>query len=61
MKYAVELTAGACRRVGRPVDRLDLWRQAQARAAPACLAISQSGKSPDIVAMAQGAQAPAAR
>ena len=33
LKYAVELTAGIAGRLARPVDRLDLWRQAEARAA----------------------------
>ncbi len=44
------------RRLGRSVDRLDLWRASCRLDGSACLAISQSGKSPDIVAMAEAAQ-----
>lgn len=56
MKYAVELTAGlAVASVGPSVA--SIYGAKLKLAGSACLAISQSGKSPDIVAMAQAAKA----
>ncbi|CAN7275067.1 SIS domain-containing protein [Mesorhizobium sp. LjNodule214] len=56
MKYAVELTAGlAVASVGPSIA--SIYGAKLRLAGSACLAISQSGKSPDIVAMAQAARA----
>lgn len=56
VKYAVELTAGlAVASVGPSVA--SVYGRRLRLAGSACLAISQSGKSPDIVAMAEGARA----
>ena len=56
MKYAVELTAGlAVASVGPSVA--SIYRAKLRLAGSACLAVSQSGKSPDIVAMAESAKA----
>ena len=55
MKYAVELTAGlAVASVGPSVA--SVYGRQLRLAGAACLAISQSGKSPDIVAMAESAR-----
>jgi glucosamine--fructose-6-phosphate aminotransferase (isomerizing) len=55
MKYAVELTAGlAVASVGPSVA--SIYGAKLRLAGSACLAISQSGKSPDIVAMAESAR-----
>ena len=54
MKYAVELTAGlAVASVGPSIA--SIYGAKLRLRGSACLAISQSGKSPDIVAMADGA------
>ncbi|RVA23549.1 SIS domain-containing protein, partial [Mesorhizobium sp. M7D.F.Ca.US.004.03.1.1] len=56
MKYAVELTAGlAVASVGPSIA--SIYGRKLRLAGSACLAISQSGKSPDIVAMAETARA----
>ena len=56
MKYAVELTAGlAVASVGPSIA--SIYGAKLKLAGSACLAISQSGKSPDIVAMAETARA----
>jgi glucosamine--fructose-6-phosphate aminotransferase (isomerizing) len=56
VKYAVELTAGlAVASVGPSVA--SVYGRKLKLAGSACLAVSQSGKSPDIVAMAEGARA----
>lgn len=56
MKYAIELTAGlAVASVGPSVT--SVYGRKLRLAGSACLAISQSGRSPDIVAMAEGARA----
>jgi glucosamine--fructose-6-phosphate aminotransferase (isomerizing) len=56
LKYAVELTAGlAVASVGPSVA--SIYGARLRLAGSACLAISQSGKSPDIVAMAEAARA----
>ncbi|MFD9902496.1 SIS domain-containing protein [Mesorhizobium sp. UC22_110] len=56
MKYAVELTAGlAVASVGPSVA--SIYGAKLRLNGSACLAISQSGKSPDIVAMAESARA----
>ena len=56
MKYAVELTAGlAVASVGPSIA--SIYGAKLRLGGSACLAISQSGKSPDIVAMAQAARA----
>ncbi|THF58927.1 SIS domain-containing protein [Ollibium composti] len=56
MKYAVELTAGlAVASVGPSVA--SIYGAKLRLAGSACLAVSQSGKSPDIVAMAESAKA----
>ncbi|WP_292235841.1 SIS domain-containing protein, partial [Mesorhizobium sp.] len=56
MKYAVELTAGlAVASVGPSIA--SIYGAKLRLAGSACLAISQSGKSPDIVAMAETARA----
>ncbi|WP_054311764.1 SIS domain-containing protein [Mesorhizobium sp. 1M-11] len=56
MKYAVELTAGlAVASVGPSVA--SIYGAKLRLNGAACLAISQSGKSPDIVAMAESARA----
>lgn len=55
LKYATELTAGlAVASIGPSVA--SIYRAPLKLAGSACLAISQSGKSPDIVAMAQAAR-----
>jgi glucosamine--fructose-6-phosphate aminotransferase (isomerizing) len=55
MKYAVELTAGiAVASIGPSIA--SIYGAKLKLAGSACLAISQSGKSPDIVAMAQSAR-----
>ncbi len=55
MKYAVELTAGlAVASVGPSVA--SIYGAKLRLAGSACLAVSQSGKSPDIVAMAESAR-----
>lgn len=55
MKYAVELTAGlAVASVGPSVA--SVYGRTLRLSGAACLAISQSGKSPDIVAMAESAR-----
>jgi glucosamine--fructose-6-phosphate aminotransferase (isomerizing) len=55
MKYAVELTAGlAVASVGPSIA--SVYGRKLRLAGSTCLAISQSGKSPDIVAMAEGAR-----
>lgn len=56
IKYAVELTAGlAVASVGPSIA--SIYGARLKLGGSACLAISQSGKSPDIVAMAQAAKA----
>jgi glucosamine--fructose-6-phosphate aminotransferase (isomerizing) len=56
VKYAVELTAGlAVASVGPSVA--SVYGRRLRLAGSTCLTISQSGKSPDIVAMAEGARA----
>jgi glucosamine--fructose-6-phosphate aminotransferase (isomerizing) len=56
MKYSVELTAGlAVASVGPSIA--SIYGARLKLAGSACLAISQSGKSPDIVAMAESARA----
>jgi len=56
MKYAVELTAGlAVASVGPSIA--SIYGRKLRLGGSACLAISQSGKSPDIVAMAETARA----
>ena len=56
MKYAVELTAGlAVASVGPSIA--SIYRASLRLNGSTCLAISQSGKSPDIVAMAETARA----
>jgi glucosamine--fructose-6-phosphate aminotransferase (isomerizing) len=56
LKYAIELTAGlAVASVGPSVA--SIYGKQLKLAGSACLAISQSGKSPDIVAMAAAARA----
>jgi glucosamine--fructose-6-phosphate aminotransferase (isomerizing) len=56
MKYAVELTAGlAVASIGPSIA--SVYGRKLRLAGSACLAISQSGKSPDIVAMAEAARA----
>ncbi len=56
MKYAVELTAGlAVASVGPSIA--SIYGTKLRLRGSACLAISQSGKSPDIVAMAEAAKA----
>lgn len=55
MKYAVELTAGlAVASVGPSIA--SIYGARLKLAGSACLAVSQSGKSPDIVAMAESAR-----
>lgn len=55
LKYAVELTAGlAVASVGPSVA--SIYRAPLKLNGSACVAISQSGKSPDIVAMAEAAR-----
>jgi glucosamine--fructose-6-phosphate aminotransferase (isomerizing) len=55
MKYAVELTSGlAVASVGPSIA--SVYGRKLRLSGSACLAVSQSGKSPDIVAMAQGAR-----
>jgi glucosamine--fructose-6-phosphate aminotransferase (isomerizing) len=55
MKYAVELTAGlAVASIGPSIA--SVYGRKLRLAGSACLAISQSGKSPDIVAMAEAAR-----
>ncbi|MEO5326434.1 SIS domain-containing protein [Mesorhizobium sp. CC13] len=56
LKYAIELTAGLpVASIGPSIS--SIYGAKLKLADSACLAISQSGKSPDIVAMAEGARA----
>lgn len=56
LKYAIELTAGLpVASIGPSIS--SIYGARLKLADSACLAISQSGKSPDIVAMAEGARA----
>lgn len=56
LKYAIELTAGLpVASIGPSIS--SIYGAELKLADSACLAISQSGKSPDIVAMAEGARA----